>query len=365
MPELMRLIRRGKCWFGGELGTPIEFCLKRPNRRAGLNSSGLRESWGDSLTYAKSGRHVTRSEIDRLIKKPFYAGDFTWSGTFYHGDHPALVDRELLDRVQEAFKRRSNGKLGTRVFTFSRLMTCATCGYTITAEIKKGKHVYYHCTGYGNKHKVLCVPEREIDAQFAQIVKAVTLPWEWYEYVKESLEREWGDRKAAMGAQRKRLTRSRDQIMADMKKAYQDSLHDRIPQDFFQTVHQDQQRRLNEVKFQLSSLPDSTEKQFDLARMAIELSHQAESLYLRANREQKRKLLKSVLSNCELDGPTLRPVYGTAFELLAKGIATKDKRRGRDSNPGVGFPTNCLAGSCLRPLGHPSCELRRAQARRG
>ncbi len=29
-------------------------------------------------------------------------------------------------------------------------------------------------------------------------------------------------------------------------------------------------------------------------------------------------------------------------------------RRGRDSNPGASFPANCLAGSCLRPLGHLS-----------
>ena len=33
------------------------------------------------------------------------------------------------------------------------------------------------------------------------------------------------------------------------------------------------------------------------------------------------------------------------------------KRRGWDSNPGTGHPVNCLAGSCLQPLGHLSVEL--------
>ena len=32
----------------------------------------------------------------------------------------------------------------------------------------------------------------------------------------------------------------------------------------------------------------------------------------------------------------------------------KIKRRGRDSNPGCRFRHNCLAGSCLQPLGHLS-----------
>jgi hypothetical protein len=31
-------------------------------------------------------------------------------------------------------------------------------------------------------------------------------------------------------------------------------------------------------------------------------------------------------------------------------------RRGRDSNPGWSYPHNCLAGSCLQPLGHLSLE---------
>lgn len=30
-----------------------------------------------------------------------------------------------------------------------------------------------------------------------------------------------------------------------------------------------------------------------------------------------------------------------------------EKRRGRDSNPGAGFPANCLAGSCLKPTRPP------------
>src|SRR5574341_42464 len=32
----------------------------------------------------------------------------------------------------------------------------------------------------------------------------------------------------------------------------------------------------------------------------------------------------------------------------------KNWRRGRDSNPGWSYPHNCLAGSCLQPLGHLS-----------
>lgn len=35
-----------------------------------------------------------------------------------------------------------------REFAFSGLMKCADCGGAVVAEIKKGKYIYYHCTGH-------------------------------------------------------------------------------------------------------------------------------------------------------------------------------------------------------------------------
>ena len=50
-----------------------------------------------------------------------------------------------------------------------------------------------------------------------------------------------------------------------------------------------------------------------------------------------------------------------AFTGMTEGIKIKDSnwlqwRRGRDSNPGFRNRNNCLAGSCLQPLGHLSWD---------
>ena len=68
-----------------------------------------------------------------------------------------------------------------------------------------------------------------------------------------------------------------------------------------------------------------------MARKAIELSYQAESHYLKANPDQKRRLLKTVLSNCYLKGRTLYPTYDKAFGILAEGIESNNKRGMWDS----------------------------------
>ena len=94
----------------------------------------------------------------------------------------------------------------------------------------------------------------------------------------------------------------------------------------------DLQKIINNLAYLASMY--SIDQKLDVALRTIELSYKADSHYLRANPEQKRRLLKSVLSNCYLKDSTLYPVYNKAFDIFAKGIVSNQWRRGRDSNPG-------------------------------
>ena len=287
-----------------------------------------------NLTYPKSGRVTTRSEIERMLKKEFYTGKFMWNGVLYQGDHPAIVDSMLFERVQNVFKQRSNGKFSKRNFTFSRLMECGHCNHTITAEIKKNKYVYYHCTGYGNLHKKKYVSESKIDSMFAEIVTNASLPYEFYEFMKDCLEYEFGNKKIKVASERERLELSKDKIENDMKKAFQAKIEGQIQEDFFKSVFNNYQKQLDTINYRLNNLNASIDNDFDILMKAIELSYKAESLYLKAIPSLKRTVLKSMLSNCYLKDATLYPVYNKAFDIFAKGIESDNMRRGRDSNPG-------------------------------
>ncbi len=278
------------------------------------------------LTYPRSGRLIARSEVERLLKKVFYTGKFYWNEVLYPGDYAGLVDPHLFDRVQAAFGSRTNGRFSSRDFPYSRFVTCGECGLAVTAEIKKEKYVYYHCTGYGNKHKRVYVPESTFDREFAGIVGKVTLPFEWYDYLKTCLEHELGHRRIRIARERERLETLRDNIQTSMKKAFQAKLDGLVSDEFFKAVHNDYQSELDGVNYRLANLCESVDADFDIAMQTIELSHQAESLFVRANRDQKRRLLKSVLSNCELIGTTLCPTYNKPFDILAKGTGMQLKR---------------------------------------
>lgn len=285
------------------------------------------------LRYRKSNKPISRSEIERMLKKPFYTGKFTWNSVVYQGDHPALVDGHLFERVQEMFRKRSNGRFAKHDYLFSKMITCGECGLTVTAETKKGKYTYYHCTAYGKRHKPVYVPEPVLENQFGQIVGEVTLPGDWYEYLKTCLETESHNRLKALTHERKHLELTRDKIQTNMKKAFQAKLDGIVDNDFFKQVFGELQAQLDAYKHRLEALPQAVDARFDLAFQTIELSYQLDRLYLNANFSQKRKLLRTVLSNCTLDGVTLTPTYRKPFDLIAKGVVSNNKLGDRDSNP--------------------------------
>jgi hypothetical protein len=81
-------------------------------------------------------------------------GDFEWDGCVYRGSHEPTVGRELWERVQEVLDARHAKKLrvAKHNFAFSGLITCGHCGCALVGEIKKGRYIYYHCTGYKGKY---------------------------------------------------------------------------------------------------------------------------------------------------------------------------------------------------------------------
>jgi DNA invertase Pin-like site-specific DNA recombinase len=100
------------------------------------------------LTHPRSARPLVKSEIHRLLHNPISMGEFDWKGRRYPGTHDALISRELWERTQEAFADANRPRYIKHRFAYTGLLTCGACGCAITAERRKGRYVYYHCTGY-------------------------------------------------------------------------------------------------------------------------------------------------------------------------------------------------------------------------
>ena len=128
-------------------------------RTAYLGESGRKiKKWLDSINLTtKAGKPVPLSLVLKILKNPFYYGEFEYpigSGHWYKGSHEPIIDKDVFDMVQARRLGPRESKYGAKFFAYKSLLKCGNCGHGITAEekfkkLQDGKfthHIYYHCT---------------------------------------------------------------------------------------------------------------------------------------------------------------------------------------------------------------------------
>jgi hypothetical protein len=130
---------------------------------AGLNS--------EAMTFR--GRQFGISNVHRVLTAETYAGRHWFnracarSGQAKPRDEwiamevPAIIDRDIFERVQESLAARAPDKSPPRTVTSPVLLTgiarCATCGAGMTLRTgKHGRYRYYTCAGQAQRGKAAC-----------------------------------------------------------------------------------------------------------------------------------------------------------------------------------------------------------------
>jgi len=152
------------------------------------------------LVGQRSGKKMSLSSVEYILKNPFYYGYFLYRGELHKGSHKPMISKKLFDKIQKALK--DNGKprkkrKERKEFLFLNFAKCGECGYSITAErhIKKSglEFVYYRCT---KKSKTIkCrqsrfLREEKLAEQVKEHCQKVSLPDVWRERYLNKLK-EW------------------------------------------------------------------------------------------------------------------------------------------------------------------------------
>ena len=122
------------------------------------------------------GLRLARSYFDTILKNKFYLGYFVWQGIEYKGSHEPLIAAHLFDQVQDVFSGRNKAKHRKHVFAFAGLLKCAHDGCTVTAELQKGKYVYYRCSHGRGKCSLPYMREQEVSDRMGEVLKGIYVP---------------------------------------------------------------------------------------------------------------------------------------------------------------------------------------------
>lgn len=273
----------------------------------------------------RNGGPPSKSTIAHALRNVFYTGVFAWNGKSYQGDHEPLISAELFQRVQQAFKK--DGKPAMRQkhsFAYGGLLTCAHCGCAITAERKKGKYVYYHCTGFRGGCSKPAIREESLEQLLGDVVKAISIDADTAEWIKQALRESHRDEREYHAGQIASLQAQYKRLQDKIDSAYEDKLDGRISEEFWQRKSRGWRDEQVRVRAAVERHEQANQGYFDEGDRILDLASRAYDLWLQQPPEEKRKLLNLLLSNCTFDGENLSPTYKKPFCWLAEGLACSD-----------------------------------------
>ena len=278
------------------------------------------------------GRNLGKGYLEKLLKNPFYKGQFIWEGRLYTGTQPQLISAEAFDRVQDVFQGRCRPKHRKYDFAFRGLLKCAYDNCLVTAEKKKERYTYYRCTGFRGKCDLPYFREEELADRLGVILKDIQIPDNVLAQLQNSLVTDKSAQERAQIRQRERLQRRLASLRNRLDSVYVDKLEGKISEDFWSRKSAEWQAEERQVQMAIGALEQiGPDRILDSVRI-LELANKAYFLYLKQTPAEKAKLLKLVLSNCSIDAVSVYPTYRKPFDLIFTRAKSEEWRARGDSN---------------------------------
>ena len=235
----------------------------------------------------------------------------------------------------------------THDFVYSGMVRCGHCGCSLVAEVKKGRYVYYHGTGYRGKCPKPYTREEIMEQQFAAVLRGLVVPPAVLRWLQSKLVACDQTAQAVRAQAVRRHQMELERLQARMDVRYDDRLDGRIDTATYDQkagaiCEQQDQARQKIRTAEAMLLPAASETVDQTA-----VTGRAADLFVEQVGAEQRKLLHLVLKDASWKEGELRMSLREPFEELRLSNSGSDRnstdfdltgpnfdswRRGGDSN---------------------------------
>lgn len=283
---------------------------------------------------------LTKSTMQRILRNPFYYGDFTWNGKLYHGSHEPLIEKELWDKVQETMNRFGSrftvNKCNTLKFDFRGIFTCGGCGRTMSPyqKIKKSgkRYVYYRCTKFGTNCTEEQIEEGKIHEEIMEGLAGLQVPENAVEYVTEALKQSLQFKRNTEDKTRKALENEKKRLEKNMDALYEDKLDGTITKEYYEKKVKEWEERIADLDGKIAKYAKANLNYYKIGSSILELANRAQILYKQALPEERQELLAFLLSNSTIKDKKPLIQYKKPFDTIVKRASCSDWRGRPGSN---------------------------------
>ena len=189
----------------------------------------------------------------------------------------------------------------------------------MTAELKKDKYIYYHCTGNkGGDCKRDYINETKIDKAIAEVLKLIIIPMEVRQRIANGLkilhDKKNGYSKDVKTNLQKQITTLENRI----EHAFELKLDGTITHEFWKKQNDKWQAEKDKIYIQLEEINKLDKQFYEQADALLRFTDNAYEYYLKGSIAQRRKILEIISEKITYKDKTfnliLKPVFQTIVE---------------------------------------------------
>ena len=269
---------------------------------------------------SKTGKKIPKTSIEKMLKNIFYTGVFKFGGKIYeNAKHTAIISKELFYRVQDRLLDPNKTRKHNVEFAYTGLIRCGHCGCLLTAELKKGKYIYYHCTGNrGGDCKRDYITETKIDKSIAEILKLIVIPQEIRERISNELKEVHKKKRGYSKDVKASIIKQIKVLENRIEKAFTFKLDGNITYEFWKTQNDKWQTEKDKLKIQLDEMDKLDKEFYEKADILLGFTDNAYKYFLKGNFKRKKKILEIISEDIKYKNKIfeikLKPIFQTIVE---------------------------------------------------
>lgn len=201
----------------------------------------------------------------------------------------------------------------------------------LTAEIKKEKYVYYHCTGAKGDCGEKYVRQEVLSEQFTAAMEAIRFDADTLDLMRAALRSSHEDEEKFHREAVARLEDACARLQKRIDAMYLDKLDGVIDGPFFErhaSEWREEQRRTRRLIVEHET---ANQSYMEEGILLLELAHEAGRLFAKQPADEQRKLLLFLLSNSEFGEGALTVHWRQPFDILAESRGPGSEDGGANS----------------------------------
>jgi site-specific DNA recombinase len=293
-------------------------------RSTGMSYGAITKLVNEAGMTGKSGKPMTKANVDRVLHNPFYYGYMQYNGRQYPHKYPPLITKDLYDKCQQIREQRHNHRTAYKSlpFIFSDVVRCRDCGCSIGSYVSRN-NVYLKCTR-AKKH-VKCtnvnVAERLVMPQVAQALDSIAMSDEDFALLIKAIQDRHGNQQQYLEKTIDKTRLEYDNITAQLKALTYERIEavkngKGISSEMFDEITEELTDRQQALNRKLISLTNANKSFLTTISHLLDLGQRANQLFQSADLLSKNKLLKFVAANIYLYDKQLTIKLSNTYEGL-------------------------------------------------